>query len=310
MSDHQDAYYHNQKNIKTMRYLLQERFIGAYLGGVMANILPHQTKTSLNKLENNQIFWLEIHQEMMTQIPLDLSQSLSWENLSINSRSKITITELARFAFPLILYYHDNLHQLKFFLQQSAQYWKIPASHLDSLLWWSTVVSLLLREKLKPEDLPQQLPYLPQDLVSFESLFDRGLSITEVTAELSLLVNPYDLPFLLSFYFFYQTPEDFALTIKQAIKVESVSLDLLALTGFLSGTYNSKTGLPINWEKFWQNRDNYQKIWQLGRRIFTLWSGVYDLGNDVNMAAIVATPRTLQNRSQLKIISQTEYESN
>ena len=318
MTDHQDAYYHNQKNIKTMRYLLQERFIGACLGSVIAERLPHRTKTSLKKLEDKQNFWLEIHQKVIIHMPLDLSQSLSWKDLNIKSGEKITISELALVVLPLILYYHDNFHQLEFSLHQSAQYWQIPSSDLDGIFWWSIAVSLILREKLNPEDLLQQLTAisqkfhlaLSQDLVSLKNLFDRGLSITEVIVELSLLANPHDLPFLLSLYCFYQTPEDFTLTIKQAMSVQQVNPDLLALTGFLSGAYNSRVGLPINWDKFCQNRDDYPKIWQLGSRLFALWSGVYDLGNDVNIAAIVATPRTLQNRFHLKIISQKEYESN
>ncbi|MGK7898428.1 MAG: hypothetical protein AB4372_33640 [Xenococcus sp. (in: cyanobacteria)] len=317
MTDHQDAYYHNQKNIKTMRYLLQERFIGACLGGVIAERLCEQTKTSLNKLENNQLFWLEIHQEVISQIPLDFSQSLSWKDLSIKSGKKITISELALVILPLILYYHDNLPQLELVLYRSAQHWQIPDSHLDGILWWSIAVALILREKLNPEDLLHQLTAtskilrhsLPQDLVSLQKIFDRGLTIIEATAKLSLSTHPHTLPFILSLYCFYQTPEDFRLTIKQAMKVKYVNANLLALTGFLSGVYNSKIGLPSTWEKFCQNRDNYPKIWQLGARILALWSGVYDPGNDVNITAIIATPRTLQNRSHLKIISQKEYES-
>ena len=276
MANHQDAYYHNQKNIKTMRYLLQERFIGACLGGVIAERLSHQIKASLNKLENNQIFWLEIHREIISQIPLDLSQSLSWKDFSIKSGKKITISELALLVWPLILYYHDNLPQLEFVLHRSAQYWQIPDSHLDGILWWSMAVSLVLREKLNPEDLLNQLTAaaktlrhsLLQDLVVLQKIFDRGLTVTEATAKLSLSVHPHNLPFLLSLYCFSQTPEDFSLTIKQAMKVKYVNADLLALTGFLSGAYNSRLGLSISWEKFCKTRDNYPEIWQLGAKIF------------------------------------------
>ena len=318
MTKHLDAYYHNQINIKTMRYLLPERFIGACLGGVIAQRLSYQAKTSLNKPKTNQLFWLEIQQKVITQIPLDLSQSLFWDDLNIDSGAKITISELALVFFPVILYYHDNLRQLELFWHQTAQYWQIRFSDLDGILWWSTVVSLILREKLNPGELLQQLSVtylkfqqsLTQDLISLESLFNRGLNITEVTAELSSLANLSNLPFLLSLYCFYQTPENFALTIKQAMRVKQIVPDLVILTGFLSGAYNSRIGLPVNCYKFCHNGDDYKKSWQLGKRVFALWSGVYDLGNDVNIAAIIATPRTLQNRSHLQIISQKEYESN
>ena len=301
-----------------MRYLLQERFIGACLGSVMAQRLSYQATTSLNQPQTKQIFWLEIQQKVLTQIPLDSSQSLSWENLSIDSGEKITISELAQVFFPVVLYYHDNLRQLALFWQQTAQYWQIPASDLDGILWWSTAISLVLREKLNPEELPQQLTVtdpnfkqsLGQDLVSLESIFNHGLSITEVAAELSSIANLSDLPFLLSLYCFHQTPENFALTIQQAMIVKQINPHIVALTGFLSGAYNSRIGLPVHYYKFCQKGDDYKKSWQLGRKVFALWSGVYDLGNDVNIAAIIATPRTLQNRSHLKIISQKEYESN
>ncbi len=301
-----------------MRYLLRERFLGACFGGVIGEQLSKQEPISIDKIKSNQVSWLEINQEIMTQIPLHFDQSLSWEDLPINSGEKITISELALAVFPLILYYHDNLHQLEFLLHQSAQYWQIPWSNLDGILWWSTAISLVLREKLDPEDLWRQLTVsseffstsLSDNLGNLQILFDRGLSITEVTTELSLVVTPDNLPFILSLYCFYQTPENFTLAMKQAMNVKRQTTDLLALTGFLSGAYNSRTGLPVNWEKFCHNGDNYQKICHLGRRVFALWSGVYVPGNHVNISAIVATPRTLQNRSDLTIISQKEYESN
>ncbi len=300
-----------------MRYLLRERFLGACFGGVIGEQLNNQEQLSREKIQPNQVSWLEIHQEITTQIPLHFDQALFWEDLRINSLETITMSRMALVFCPIILYYHDNLHQLELLLHKSAQYWQIPLSNLDGILWWSTAISLVLREKLNPEDLWQQLTVtsqtfinsLSKDLGSLQILFDRGLSITEVTAELSLVANPSDLPFLLSLYCFYQTPENFTLTMKQAMSVQNKARDLLALTGFLSGAYNSRTGLPVNWEKFCQNRDNYQKILQLGRRVFALWSGVYVPGNNVNISAIVVTPRTLQNRPHLKIISQKEYES-
>ena len=300
-----------------MRYLLRERFLGACFGGVIGEQLNNQEQLSREKIQPNQVSWLEIHQEITTQIPLNFDQALFWEDLGINSLETITMSRMALVFFPIILYYHDNLHQLELLLHQSAKYWQIPLSNLDGILWWSTAISLVLREKLNPEDLWQQLTVtsqtfinsLSKDLGSLQILFDRGLSITEVTAELSLVANPSDLPFLLSLYCFYQTPENFTLTMKQAMSVQNKASDLLALTGFLSGAYNSRTGLPVNWEKFCQNRDNYQKILQLGRRVFAVWSGVYVPGNNVNISAIVVTPRTLQNRPHLKIISQKEYES-
>ncbi len=305
---------------KNMRYLLQERFLGACFGAVIGEKLGNHEKFPRERIKPNQVSWLKIHQEITTQIPLHFDQSLCWEDLRINSASKITISEMALAVFPIILYYHDNLHQLELLLHQSAQYWQIPLSNLDGILWWSTAISLVLREKLNPEDLWQQLTVtsqtfinsLSKDLGSLQILFDRGLSITEVTEELSLAVQPSNLPFLLSLYCFYQTPENFTLTMKQAMSVKHRTSDLLVLTGFLSGAYNSRTGLPVNWEKFCQNQDNYQKILQLGKRVFAVWSGVYGgvdrEGKHVNISAIVVTPRTLQNRSHLKIISQKEYE--
>ena len=301
-----------------MRYLLRERFLGACFGGVIGAQLSTEEQLLRDKMRPNQFSWLEINQEITNQIPLHCDQSLSWEDLNFNSGKKITSSELALAIFPIILYYHDNLHQLEFLLHQSAQYWQIPWSNLDGILWWSTAISLVLREKLDPEDLWQQLTITSEifitsfgnNLVNLQILFERGLSITEVTAELSLVVIPDNLPFLLSLYCFYQTPENFTLAMKQAMNVKHQTAALLALTGFLSGAYNSITGLPVNWEKFCHNGDDYQKIRHLGRKIFALWSGVYVPGNNVNIPAIVATPRTLQNRSHLTIISQKEYESN
>ena len=300
-----------------MRYLLRDRFLGAFLGLVIAEELSAQEKKISAGIKPQHISWLEINQGIVTKIPLHLEQSLFWKNLNLNFGEKITVSELALAVLPIILYYHDDLHQLESLLYQHAKYWRIPLSNLDGILWWSAAISLILREKLVPENLWQQLAIIckifstsfRENLTSLQTLFNQGLSIKEITEELYWAVNPSNFPFLLSLYCFSQTPEDFSLALKQAMKVENRTAELLVLTGFLSGAHNIGIGLPVKWDKFCQNRNDHQKICQLGRKIFDLWSGVYFPGNNVNISAIIATPRTLQNRPHLTIISQKEYES-
>lgn len=291
-----------------MRYSLQERFIGAYFASVISEeFLADQI---------DPFPWLSINQEVVTQIPLFADQSLSWDNLRLKS-AELTISEMALAILPIILYYHDNLSKLELLIYQAAQSWQISLSKIDGILWWSTAIALILREKLAPENLWQQISITSEifknsfqhNLDSLQNLCDRGLSITEVTEELSLITAPECLPFLLSLYCFYQTPENFVLTIKQANTLKNRVPRILALTGFLSGAYNTKIGLPIDWRKFSQNGDNYQKADQLGSKVFALWSGVNLSGRNIDISAIIATPRTLQNRPGLTIISQKEYES-
>ena len=289
-----------------MRYSLQERFLGAYLGSLIGE------KLSIGIIDTKPVPWLKIHQDLITQIPFSIGQSLSWENLPINITEYNSISEIALAVLPVILYYHDNLTQLELLLHQTAQHWQIPSSKMDGIIWWSTAISLILREKLAPENLSTMTSKIfthsfCDNSANLQLLFDSGLSITEVIEELSLVAEIDMLPFLLSLYCFSQTPENFALTMKQAITVNKRVSNILALTGFLSGAYNTKLAFPVNWQKFCQNGDNYQKTWQLGRNIFALWSGVYMPKNHVNISAIIATPRTLQNRSSLTIISQREY---
>ncbi|WP_144053349.1 hypothetical protein [Xenococcus sp. PCC 7305] len=302
-----------------MRYSLQERFLGAFFGSVIGEQWQHQDiqeKISTEKLKPEQTPWLAVHQKLVAQIPLSWDLSLSWENWELNRAKKLTSSEIAIALLPIILYYHDNLTQLEFLLQQVIQDWKIPLSNIHGLLLWSTGISLALREKIAPEYLWKQLSVnskffassAPYKLENLQTLFDRGLSITEVTEELSLVVSQDMLPFLLSLYCFYQTPENFLLAIKQAFRVDNTVSGLMALTGCLSGAHNSRIGLPVNWEKLCQRENDYQKIWQLASRVFATWSGVYLPGNNVTISAVVSTPQTFQTRSNLKIISQKEYE--
>ncbi|MEM9274252.1 MAG: hypothetical protein AAGA80_15010 [Cyanobacteria bacterium P01_F01_bin.143] len=294
-----------------MRYSLQERFLGAYLGSLIGE------KLSIGIIETKPVPWLKIHQDIITQIPLSAGQSLSWENLTINITENNSLSEIALAILPIILYYHDNLTQLELLLHRTVQHWQIPLSNMDGILWWSAAISLILREKLTPENLWEQLILTSKifthsfedNSASWQLLFDRGLSISEIIEELSLVAASEMLPFLLSLYCFYQTPENFALTIKQASTVKNRVSNILALTGFLSGAYNVRYTFPVNWRKFCQNGNDYKKTWQLGRNVFALWSGVYMPKNNVNISAIIATPRTLQNRSSLTIISQSDYES-
>jgi|GEM_PF-4631110 len=292
-----------------MRYSLQERFIGAYFASVISEEL------SMGQIKR--VPWFSMNQEVITQIPVSANQYLSWENLQFKSAELASISEMALAILPIILYYHDNLSKLESLIYQTAQFWQIPLSKIDGILWWSAAISLILREKLAPENLWKQISITSKifknsfqhNLDGLQSLCDRGLSITEVTEKLSLIAAPECLPFLISLYCFYQTPENSVLTIKQASIVKNRVPRILALTGFLSGAYNTRMGLPINWEKFSQNGDNYQKAYQLGSKVFALWSGINVSGKNIDMSAIIATPRTLQNRPGLTIISQKEYES-
>lgn len=149
-----------------------------------------------------------------------------------------------------------------------------------------------LTEKLQPQTLiPQIISFmgetqtlLPQKLLIIQKLLQQSAGLERLQTDLNR-EEPLSYSVAVAFYCFLSTLEDFRLSVLRSLQLESVySQTITAITGVLSGSYNSIVGIPAYWQISLlptQKKDNGESnLWQmleLADALATVWSGVYDL---------------------------------
>jgi len=88
-----------------------------------------------------------------------------------------------------------------------------------------------------------------------------------------------------AFYCFLSTLEDFRFSVLRSLQLESIhSQTITAITGALSGGYNSTVGIPANWQTSLlptnsaaNEETNLWQMLELADALAAVWSGVYNL---------------------------------
>jgi hypothetical protein len=80
------------------------------------------------------------------------------------------------------------------------------------------------------------------------------------------------------------TIEDFRLSVLRALQNSHRSPEISAITGALSGAYNSAVGIPISWQVMLVQANSTEgqvsssrRMVELADALAAVWSGVYDL---------------------------------
>jgi hypothetical protein len=271
-----------------MRYLLESRFKGAFLGGLLGETLAQSSQpqypvihhfaqsvvpgaTSLVKLGKFDINdWFEIYQQKFTD--LETSQII--------------------FAtIPLSLFCHENPVKLHHNLLQILKNWDSNPEVRDSTLAIGYAIAQSLTEKLYPQTLiPQIIAFigetptaLPQNLLKINNLLAQKAGLERVQAELGSQEKLSD-GIALAFYYFLSTLEDFRLTLLRTIrhqenwKHNSVihSQNISAITAVLSGVYNSSVSIPTPWRvSLTREFSQISPMLELADALAIAWSGVY-----------------------------------
>ncbi|MBW4576672.1 MAG: ADP-ribosylglycohydrolase family protein [Aphanothece sp. CMT-3BRIN-NPC111] len=167
-------------------------------------------------------------------------------------------------------------------------------------------IAQALTEKLNPATLIEQtIAYLHdsqaplvQQLAQVQTLLKQGATLEMALMHLcrdTQQRNPCT-PIALAFYCFLSTPEDFRLSVTRAIRTGYQPQITAALTGALSGVYNSLTGIPLEWRLSF-NRSDSSKMLQLADSLLAVWSGVYDPSTAEPCPLVaVAAPNVMQRR--------------
>ncbi|WP_066383940.1 MULTISPECIES: hypothetical protein [unclassified Anabaena] len=278
-----------------MRYSLVNRFRGALLGGLLGETLAqmHQANqqihsdlaqavvpgaTSLIKLGKLDIDnWLELYPHKFTDL-----------------KPKTVIFA----SIPISLFFHDNpvkLHQNLLRLSK----WHDNLVVRDSILAIGYAIAQSLTEKLQPQTLiPQIITFIgetptsiPQNLIKLHNLLAASAGLERVQAELDR-EDKLILSVSLAFYYFLSTLEDFRLAVSRANPEHGSwrqkprilhSPTISAITGVLSGTYNSSVSIPVNWRVALVSADattdelsQISPMLELADALAAVWSGVYD----------------------------------
>jgi hypothetical protein len=308
-----------------MRYSLISRvrgiFIGAFLGenlaaenpddlGKMA-ILGSQSLIALGRLDIDD--WLKRQQQ--ANLVLEKTD---------NAWGKIILATL-----PVAIFFHEDNIKLKKNLLQVLKIWDTEPIVIDAALAIGYAIAQSLTEQLDPLTLiPQTISFLGdtttpliQKLLKINTLLVQNAGLEQARTELGKQ-EQLSSNIGLAFYCFLSTLENWRLTVLRATDNSSkqdfwslTSYPRGAMTGALSGAYNSTAGIPINWQLLAINSpawgmNRFSQILELADALVAIWSGVYDITPDTNKStkegygknceltqlSIFAAPRVIRPR--------------
>ncbi|WP_343217830.1 ADP-ribosylglycohydrolase family protein [Halotia branconii] len=232
-------------------------------------------------------------------------------------------------AIPVALFFHENKIKLRQNLLHLLKIWQDDPIVRDVTLALGYAIAQSLVEQLEPRTLiPQTIAFIgetetsvPQQLLKVNNLLKQGAGLEKVQAELNREIE-WSHAIGMTFYCFLSTSEDFRLTVLRAIsnndiqKQDSWSLrsqTIAAMTGALSGAYNSIMGIPVKWQvRLSPEREitSFSQMLELADALVGMWSGVYALDLSANKTqedesimsdaqatlCIYAAPRVIRSR--------------
>ena len=192
----------------------------------------------------------------------------------------------------------------------------------EDILAWSYLLTSVLNNKFESRQINFNLvverilnnlegkeTILAQKLNLVIQAVKNGMSLHQLLDKMSSNGNTRQTAIALSWYCFATTPHDFRISVQRAASIKpDIAEFTAALTGNLSGAYNSIIGIPWNWRASISQNPNYSSENQLVMKLFKTWLGIYSI--DSNQESYnqeldaVASPQMIQPRQTLKIISQ------
>lgn len=282
-----------------MIYSLFNKFQGAWLGSVMATArfkADSQPNSQPNPWEQIAIIGT---QSLVQQGYLDLNH---WQTQITATNPDLlkllgtaTASEAVWATLPVSLFYHEHYTNTK--LLSAINLWLAPEESPHLGLAMGEAITLLLDQDFHinfPQDFNRRSQ--PDNLASrplpaaFQQLLSRTFPISPSFWEnlpclasaikvINSQIPASQAPLAITCYCILSTPEDFALSIHRAAATPCPEI-AIALTGFLSGAYNTLRGIPLSWQTQINSGVNSGinsgiDYYQLVDRLFATWSGVY-----------------------------------
>ncbi|NMG21690.1 ADP-ribosylglycohydrolase family protein [Brasilonema bromeliae] len=282
-----------------MRYSLTSRFKGTILGAIIGEQIASSRSKQLQgagTLKIPSLHWSDMAilcaESLISKGRLDTQD---WQKPQQQEFTKLKNSYEAILAtLPVALFFHDNTVKLRQNLLLATEIWQDDPVVRDGTLAVGYAIAKSLTEKLSPQALISQTisfvgetqTNLPQQLLEVHNLLEYGAGLETVQAELGKEQKLSNI-IALAFYCFLSTIEDFRLSVLRAIQDNYRSCAIGAMTGALSGAYNSAVGIPVTWQVMLVQQSSAQdwkrtgssKMVELADAIVAVWSGVYNLAS-------------------------------
>lgn len=277
-----------------MQSALLYRFQASMMGALIGETIAIQSVSRIPKRQYSLTQLMQFYAESLIT-----PDRIETENNPI-FREPLTTAESAIALLPVFLYFHEDFSKLRQNVQTVLRLWQnLAVSELDVLAIGYTISQSLL-ESLNPRRFVSSMfdVLLPppegvsklQRLQQVETMVQQGIGLEEATQLILTLSDATlgDAAVALALYCFLSTPGDFRLSILRAVQTGYQVPGVAALTGALSGAYNSTIGLPSEWR---MNVIQQAEIQQLSQRLLASWSGMYviEAGN-----LAIAAPQVIQ----------------
>ncbi|AFY35104.1 ADP-ribosylglycohydrolase family protein [Calothrix sp. PCC 7507] len=285
-----------------MRYSLVSRFRGALLGALLGEKLTLSNDKQLqSRCDVDRIAVLGV-QSLIALGRLDLDDWLERQqqySLHLDTTDEIS-PNLILATLPVALFFHENTIKVRQNLLRVLQIWEDDPVVRDGTLAVGYAIAKSLTEKLHPQTLiPETIAFigetptsLPQQLLKVNDLLNRGAGLDRAQAELSREEKQSN-AIAMAFYCFLGTLEDYRLSVLRATHTANIwqqepgnlySKSISAITGALSGAYNSTVGIPVTWRVLHSQPNsaawgmtNFSQMLKLADALVAVWSGMYNL---------------------------------
>lgn len=280
-----------------MRYSVVSRFRGTLLGALIGQKLASsQDRTSSHSYDLDEIAVIGT-KSLIKLGKLDLDD---WQHLQQPaSTNNYPSMKVILATLPVALFFHENPQKLRQNLLHVLQIWEDNPIIRDGTLAVGYAIAQILTEKLHPPSLiPEIIAFigetstsLPQQLSKVHTLLEQGASLQQVQAELSKQ-EKLTQGIAMAFYCFLSTLEDYRLAVLLAHQQSNIWQqdnwrlhlhNISAITGALSGAYNSIAGIPLGWQILYSQADlatwrlsNFAEIVKLADALVAVWSGLYN----------------------------------
>jgi ADP-ribosylglycohydrolase len=284
-----------------MRYSLVSRFRGTLLGVLLGQTLAQRYQQQSQVCTDMGKIAVLGTESLIALGRLDLND---WLERQLQKSPHLDTTDdvspqIILATIPAALFFHENKIKLRQNLIHVLKIWEDDPIVRDVTLALGYAIAQSLVEQLEPRSLiPQIISFIgetetsvPQQLLKVNDLLKQRAGLERVQAELSREAE-WSHAIGTAFYCFLSTLEDFRLTVLRAIcngdirKQDSWCLHsqtIGAITGALSGAYNSTMGIPAKWQVWFsptQEMTSFDQMLELADALVTVWSGVY--GIDLN----------------------------
>ena len=214
---------------------------------------------------------------------------------------------------PVALFFHEDRLKLWQMLKQGAVWQPSTLARQESFAVGCAIADAL-QEKLDPLTLiPTVITYLQSlsraetatcidQLEQVQRLLDQQAGL-ETAIDRLTTTSDHDPAIGLAFYCFLSTPHDLRLALLRAAQTGASPI-VGALTGAVSGAFNSMSGIPIEWQlglDCWETPSEQiatqSHLLDLADRLLASWSGVYNpltFSKEFRQVVAIAAPQVIR----------------